>query len=208
MAFTGTDIKNKALLTLVDDGTRWSDATLVSFINDCFLELIVAAPFANTQVTTLTLVEGVRQTNDGYLLMDVIANCDSQGVEGETVRKLNAPTLDFTNPTWKQSKKKATVKFYAMSQDELNAFYIYPPNTGTGYVKIKQAAYITPLTTISGAINLRNQYIPAIVDYVCYKAYNQDTDATNQQIAIGYYQNFINKIQLLTSQPQPKQNQG
>ena len=94
-----------------------------------------------------------------------------------------------------------------MSPDELNAFYIYPPNTGTGYLRIKQAAYITPLTTISGAINLRNQYIPAIVDYVCYKAYNQDTDSTNQQIALGYYQNFINKIQMLTGQPKPQQGQ-
>lgn len=208
MAFTGTDIKNKALLTLVDDGTRWSDATLVSFINDCFLELIVAAPFANTQIVTTALVEGSKQTHSGYLLMDVVANCSSEGVEGESVRKLNLATLDFTNPTWRQSKKKSTVKYYAMSPDELDAFYVYPPNTGTSYVRLKQTSYITPLTTISETISIKNQFIPAIVDYVCYKAYNQDTDATNQQIALGYYQNFINKIQMLTGQPQPKQNQG
>lgn len=208
MAFTGTDIKNKALLTLVDDGTRWSDATLVSFINDCFLELIVVAPFANAQINTVQLDVGCSQFHDGYLLMDVIANTDSDGIDGEIIRKINKATLDFTNPTWAQSKRKSIVKYYAPNPDVLDGYYVYPPSDGTNYINIKVAAYITPLTAISGAINLRNQFMPAIVDYVCYKAYNQDTDASNQQIALGYYQNFINKIQMLTGQPQPTQNQG
>ena len=201
MAFTGTDIKTKALINLMDDGTRWSDATLISFINDCLEEMVVIEPMVGINIAVVQLAVGVVQSSGGYKLIDVMCNCTSGGLEKQAVIKLNKPTVEFTNPTWATARARNTTKFFMPSTEIPAEFFVYPPSDGTGYVKLKRASFVSPITALANTVSVGDQYKQAIVDYVCYKAYKQDTDTVNRQKASEYYQDFLSKLQIASGQP-------
>lgn len=200
MAFTGTDIKTKALITLMDDGTRWTDATLISFINDGLEEMIVIEPIVGINIATIQLASGVTQSSGGYKLIDVMCNCTSGGTEQQACIRVNKPTVEFTNPTWATARARKTIKFFMPSTEIQSEFFVYPPSDGTGYVKVKRSSFITPITAIANTVSIGDQYKQALVDYVCYKAFDQDTDTVNQQKALKYYQGFITKLQAASGQ--------
>ena len=201
MAFTGTDIKTKALINLMDDGTRWADATLISFINDCLEEMVVIDPNIGVNVAVIQLAAGVVQSSGGYKLIDVMCNCTSGGLEKQSVIRLNKPTVEFTNPTWATARARNTTKFFMPSTEIPAEFFVYPPSDGTGYVKVKRASFPAAISALATAIGVGDQYKQAMVDYVCYRAYKQDTDTVNIQKSGLYYQDFLTKIQILSGQP-------
>lgn len=199
MSYTGTTIKNKVQLILEDDGTRWSDATLLDFINDGIRAIVVLKPDSSVSFTILNLSAGAEQTISGYLLFDVLYNCNSSGtVIGQAPLRINRATLDYSNPTWMQTTQESTVKFFTYSPEDGKNFYVYPPSDGTNYLRIKESTFPADLATLAGTIALGTEFIDPLIMYVCYKAFLQDTDTANNAKAMAFYEMFVKQIGALT----------
>jgi len=76
-------------------------------------------------------------------------------------------------------------------QDQ-TAFYVYPPNTGTGYVQINYSAVPSDLPSESTAIAVNDVFQTALLDYILYRACSKDAEyAPGLQLASGYLTTFM-----------------
>jgi hypothetical protein len=182
MSISVPDILDKCYIFLEDTyKTRWSEATLVKFINDALVDLLKTNTDINTKYNIIALTTGIRQniSTNALKLLDIVYNTNSNDTNQGTVPiRVKRATLDFTNPEWTQSPRDSIVKFYAYDMEDPNVFFIYPPNNGTGYVLAKEAVFLTP-TTSTGTIAMPKEYELAIVYFVCFSAFLMDVDTNN-----------------------------
>lgn len=182
MSINVNDILDKAYIFLEDIyKTRWSEATLVKFINDALIDLVKDHPDINTTYNIIDLVAGVKQsvsTNAAYLL-DIIYNTNvANTTQGKVPIRVKRATLDFTNPQWTQATQQTTVKFYTYDTEDPSTFFIYPPNNGDGYLLARESVFFnTPV--IGGTIDVPKEYTLAIVYFVCFSAFLMDVDTSN-----------------------------
>jgi hypothetical protein len=76
-------------------------------------------------------------------------------------------------------------------QQDMTAFYVYPPNTGNGYVQLNYSPEPADLTSESQPIVVRDIFQTALLDYILYRACSKDAEyAPGLQLASGYLQTF------------------
>lgn len=201
MSFLASTVLDKASLFLEDpDKARWSNNTLISFLNDGLKRLIVIDTSANPQYTAHPLDMGAKQSisNNALYLLDVLYNTDVTGVvQGKAPLRVKKATLDFTNPKWTQTTKQDTVQFYMYELEDNNTFYVYPPNTGDGFLYIKEAQFLTEVTAPTDSIPLSFEYQLALSYYICFSCFMMDTDTANDAKAERYRSLFLDQLSQL-----------
>jgi hypothetical protein len=199
------------------DSQRWSLPELLYWLNDAQRELVQFKPSALVDSQVIYLIKGTRQKlpNDAALLLGItrnIAGAESTGerIAGPTIRLTTRDMLDALPGDWHvsagASRFRKQVQHYAYDKDEPRAFYVFPGNTGDGAVEALVSLRPTDLAVASGdnpsdidsydfPIALEDGYAPALVDYVCYRAYSKDAQYVGEtQRAALHYQQFTNAI--------------
>lgn len=191
----------KARIVLQDSSsTRWTDAELLGWLNDGQREVVLIKRDAFTSSATKALIAGSKQTTptDAVSLVDVTRNVSSSGVPtGNTVRLIEREFLDSRYPAWHSSSQKAAVIHYVFDQRNPKEFFVYPPNTGAGYVDIVYAKVPPEIASVSGSISLDGIYANGLINYILYRAYSKDAEfAPNQQQSIAAYGAFLQSLGL------------
>jgi len=201
MALTANDVIARATLLLNDSGfaeggvaanTRWTTAELLDWTSDAQRQVVLLRPNASNQITTVPLVRGTRQSlpANGWLLISCNRNMQNgSGTRG--VRQVQRSTLDAQNPNWHADPMNKQVWNYTYDVQDQRAFYVYPPNDGSGSLEINYSAMPDQLTDVSSSIQIDSLWLTPMVDYVCFRALSKDAEfAGGAQLAQLYYQAF------------------
>jgi len=197
MAITAQSIIDRVRIQLIDEGVtkRWSDAELLKWLSDGQRTIVSVSPGNSSITDTIPLVSGTKQLipADGHMLLSIIRNNSSDGNNpGRAVRIVSREILDAQNPNWHTATASATAQNYIFDPQEPTKFYVYPPNTGAGYLDVVYSVLPTDMTSTTATLVVQDIFQTALFDYVMFRAHQKDSDfAAGQGLAATYLQLFM-----------------
>lgn len=224
MAIAAGDILDRARRILIDETSRrWPLPELARWLNDGIVELIVHKPSEGSGSVVMGLVEGTRQEIPaGYSqFLAAVRNIrdwddewdeDVDGaqprVSGRVITAVDRQEIDDVQPGWHDTdviESAQAVQHFIFDPKVPREFYVYPANDGTGFIEVALASIPAAIATTSTvmadydaqSINIDTIWRNAMVDYVCYRAFNKNSQAgSNAQKAAAHYTQFANSIGL------------
>jgi len=201
MTTTAQSVIRRAAETLQDlTATRWSTGELVRYLNDGQREALMFRPDVFATSTTLTLVDGAKQTLPATAakLLDVVRNVAAASTK-RVVRIVNRQLLDSQIPDWHIAPPAVSAIHYMYDPITPREFYVYPPATVLTQLDIVVAQYPTAIaepgsgtyTAVSGNIGMPDVLANSLTDYVLYRAFMKDAEqAGNATRAQTHYALF------------------
>lgn len=185
MAITAQSIVLDVQTTLQDlTGTRWPASELVRFLNDGQRAIVTKRPDSKATTATHTCVAGAIQVipATAQSLINVHTNAANQAVT-----KVDRNLMDATMRGWTTSTAGAPVHFMH-SLVEPRVFYVYPPATVGTTLGCVFSNYPTDVgaptapgklaSTVSGNIDVPDEYEAALLHFVLYRAYSREGEAS------------------------------
>jgi hypothetical protein len=203
---TAQDVVTRAGYLLNDSGnanavvaanTRWTTDELLLWITDAQREVVVMTPNASAVVEAMPLVAGTRQTipAEGWVLLSVKRNLTASGTPGRSIRQVSQSLLDSYDPEWHTDTPSPTVWNYTFDMEDRKAFYVYPPNDGTGAVELNYAATPVAVVNLTDTLTLDDVFLGALANYVVYRAILKDAEyAGGASLAPQFYQAFMTAV--------------
>jgi hypothetical protein len=197
MATAAQSIILRAQTTLQDvSGVRWPADELVRYLNDGQREIVRLRPDQKAASVTMSLVEGYRQTisPDHAALIDVPANASGRF---KRITKVDLALLDSVEPTWRSKPAASEIVHFCHDLREPRVFYVYPPAQSGLAVEAVVSVYPTDVAapngatfaSVSGDIDLPDQWADALLNYVLFRAYSKDAEfGGNAALSAAYLQ--------------------
>lgn len=188
MAITGTQISTRVGILLNDTSlVRWTGDERLIWINDGRREMAGLKPtiFGSGTKVSHTLAAGCYQrlgTTGAYQLKSI----DSNQSTGKAIRPTTQSQLDAFKPGWRADTGTEVQNWFPDETDPL-AFWVYP---AVAAAVVDAHAWITPtdLTDLSQTALPFDQWEPALVNYVCYRALSKEDEASLVAKATAFYQ--------------------
>jgi hypothetical protein len=198
----------------------WSDATLWTYIDDAQLRFLSVKPalfsqrlrwvflatgagtatqpaLAATNTVSLTLPSSV------YELFDML----DTGTSVVTLTPLSRTTirdLDANVPNWRTAAAGVPSHFVYSPDTDRDTYFLYPPPAVGTAVSVVAAVNPTLITASGTLMSVADAFMPAIVDYVCFRALMRDAEyAANDARSQSFYQLAMQSIGV-EAMPPPK----
>ena len=214
MTINAKDLLDRARRIIQDEtSVRWPLAELRFWLNDSLRELALYRPQAFSSSFPFALQVGTYQViPDSYSqLIRVPRNlkslAESPRLPGPTIRTVDGDLLSAQSRDWNDpsiTPASAIVRNVVFDISNPQAFWVYPPNDGTGVAEIIAVKVPVGIASPSDPENITLYDIDldvidifgnAIVDYILYRAYSKDSQFSGSaQRAIACYQAFGNAI--------------
>lgn len=184
---------------------RWPLPELCRWLNDGQRDIVVQKPSTNSVTAALQLKQGSMQELDGkyVALLRPVRNLE-HGIMGRSVTVVQRDLMDAIDPDWHVSRQSKVAKHLMFDEADQRTFYVYPPNDGTGVMETVVSvlpALFTPdgdpeqIASYEKPIDLRDEYMSALVDYILYRAYSKDAqNAGAASRAALHYQQYGNQL--------------
>lgn len=207
------DVLSRARILLNDqDGTRWLDSELISWLNDAQKLIAMTRPDASVSNSPVTLVAGTKQAlpTGGFRLLDVIRNISANGAGGRSIRIVDREVLDSQDPMWHTSTESATIKHFIYDNRDPKTYYVYPASAAGTKIEIMYSVSpaeivyngtnsATIAATLDIVLTVSDIYLEAVLNYVMYRAYSKDAEfSQNPQLAAGYLQTVYSMLGIKT----------
>lgn len=179
---------------------RWTDPELLGWLNGAQLQVVAVRPDANAKKVDLVLVAGVEQSipAGGTRLLDVIRNA-----AGRAVTLIVRDQLSAFNPDWYTTAAATAVKHYLFDDSDPKSFEVYPPAIAGATLRVLYAAIPADCTALDSDIALDDIYEGPMIDWVCYRAWLKDGDATaDASRAAGALGTFMQALGVKTQSDQ------
>jgi hypothetical protein len=183
---TGQNIADEARDDLNDGDAsnfRWSDASMLRYINAAQRQIVLVKPEANVVEESAALVVGSRQTiPTGGIKFLGLYNVEADGgdsIRGDAVTVIEEDALDSSLPSWMTTlftpSVAGTVMHVVHDPRDPTVFSIYPRRDDTAVTAfVKYSKNPTALATLAGTFDLGDEYINAAVEYVKYRMLAKD----------------------------------
>lgn len=201
MPMTVNDVVTRATFLLNDVGnaaagvaanTRWTQPEMIDWVSDAQRQIVLMKPDASSTVKFMAPVAGTRQSlpSDGWLLLSINRNAS-----GRAIRQVDRKILDAQNPNWHADPAQAVAWNYTYDANDQYAFYVYPPNDGTGSIELNYSVMPAQMVALTDTLLLDTIYLTPMVDYVCFRALSKDAEfAGGASLASNFFNAFINAI--------------
>jgi hypothetical protein len=160
-------------------------------MNDGCKAILAAAPDANVLTAAVAMTAGARQApfdaQTGIRIVDFVGNGASSG---KAVRIVDKKTLDAALPDWQDDGQTAVATDVMVDPEDPLVYWCYPPNNGSGQMRMKYQAHITDMTPATTTFVLNAIWTSAAIDYVLYRAFNKDSEYGDPKRAEYYFQKF------------------
>lgn len=189
-------------IALLDvSGTRWPATELVKYLHDGQRAIAQMRPDTTATVVAFTpAAAGARHTLPAAAasLIDIPRNA---GVRKRAITKVDQVLLDATVRDWQGMAPAAEIQHFMHDLREPRAFLTYPPAATTAALELVYSAYPAATATASGAaaatvsgnIDLPDEWANPLLNYVLYRAYSKDAEvAGNAQLAASHLALFNN----------------
>lgn len=188
----GSDIVQRARVVLHDLGMRrWPDDEFAAWINDGCKYIALQRPDACVVNQSVPLVAGTKQSiaalnPPGMRLLDVVRNA-----AGGAITLVDRHDLDTHRLAWHADAVGPT-EHYVFDNRDPKAFYVWPPASAGDQIDViysrtpaEIAVHDLPLVELS----LDDLYADALLNYVLFRCYAKDAEAThNANLAALYLQ--------------------
>ncbi len=197
-----------AVLLLDEDFVRWPLSELADWIDRGVETIITAKPSAKSKTLVVSLVAGTKQTlpaNAGIVqLLDVVRNIGVGDAPGRMVRQTARSELDSNEPNWHNGAKvayRSEVRQFVFDEILPQTYWVYPGNDGTGKLETivsylpagivgQHSGDASDISTWDITVGLDDQYRPALLDYVMWRALSKEDVAATFQKATAFFQSF------------------
>lgn len=182
--------------TLLDLGAtrRWPEADLLRWLSDGQREGVLLKPSANPVTAVLQLVAGTLQTlpANGVSVIGVVR---AMGLDGSTPgpapRKVARAVMDATRPSWHTDTADLVPDEWLYDDQAPKQFWVHPgqPNPA-GRAEVIYAAAPAEIVATTTELTLSDIYLPALVDYVLFRALSQERTEAQLGKAAAYRELF------------------
>jgi hypothetical protein len=200
MALTAGNIIDRAEEILFDESnTRWSEANLLTHLNDGQRAITNLRPDAGATIASVQLAAGVKQTipSTSTRLLEVIRNMGADGsTAGASIRPANLDKVRRLNPDWATTATSSTVLCYMYDPRFPRVFYVFPPvpSSPNVYVEICSVALPTDCASTASTISLNDSFGNALLYYVLSRAFAKDLETPLPERAKLYYDLFEREL--------------
>lgn len=176
-------VMDRAKIILNDDNVTYTDAELLSWLNDGRVQVVVDRPAAYTVREVAQLEAGPAQSLDAdcIALIDITHNMGTSGtVRGKAITEMDLPRIDRWRPSWPAEYPNAVVQHFIRNPLTPREYFVFPPQpeTGMGYIERIVSKVLAPV--VSGAdIVLSDQWVRPLVEFVCWMAHAKDADVSD-----------------------------
>lgn len=178
----------------------WSDADLLSYLDDGQRDIVFLKPNAYIVNEVLQLVAGTKQTvHDGIGLIKLVRFMGTDGTTaGDVINFVPMEQANYQERTWHSATACATPEFYTYDENDPGYFYVYPPQptSSMGYVEEVHIGLPATLDATTDAIVLNDIYQTPMLNYMLYRAYSRETDAQSGALADKYYNLYLRSLGL------------
>lgn len=198
------DVIDRAEEILQDtSNVRWSQQSLLNYLNDGQREIVLFRPDASTTNASFTLATAAKQSlpSGGLRLLDVYKNLSPNS---SAISLIERKVLDDQVDNW-YSTTSTEVEHYVYNPVDPKTFYVYPHPSGGGhtieiiYSSSPSNITISNFTTDTTTISLDDVYANALLDYILYRAYQKDSEfAGDLQKSGAFMQSFQNALGIKT----------
>jgi len=221
MATTAGTIIDQAEILLQDTtNVRWGTAELLSWLNQGQDQIVALKPDAMAKVVSTKLVASkTRQSlpdgtanykdengatlREGLQLLDIFRNMGTTGSSpGRSISIVDKNLLDLTDPTWHYIGRSNVIQHYMYNEKIPKVFYVYPivHATTQTWVEMMYVARPTAAATTASDIDVPDNYISILLDYLLYRAFSKSTDSQlHLTKAMAYYEAFIRALGAYTA---------
>lgn len=189
---------------ILQDNTavRWTDGELFDYLSDAQREVANFRPDSTALHSNVQLTTGTEQTipSNGLRLINVVRNMSGTATNatgGRVVRRtefeaINSVDPDWHNPTATGSAAHGTeIKNFMFDPRDPRTFYVYPGVSGNAYVEVIYSKNPTSIGAATDLIQVDDIFANPLIDYVLYKAYLKDAEASGGiQKASAYFNAF------------------
>ena len=202
MTTSVTTLLSRAATQLIDAGNvAWSPLELLEWVNAAQREIVTFKPAANAVIGSVLLTPGSTRhalPAGTVALIDVPRNLGAAGTTpGRAIRITTERDLSAVEPDWATAAADNTVGIRHYMYDPLTPliFHTYPKAPATPwYVEVRRGA-LPAECLLTGDLQLGDEYANAVLDYVLYRAFSKDAEATAYvAAAAAYYQQFLTQI--------------
>lgn len=215
---TGAELMRLAAVLLNDEGhVRWRPSELCAWINEGQKAIVLAKPSALSRSRALSMGAGTWQqlpvtagAPAPLSLVDIVRNLAGASpprVGGRTIKPVSRDQMDAIDPNWHSAKANAVVKHFVYDEQNPLEFYVYPPNTGGGFVEAVLSE--TPKLLVpdpegapdlpasyAAVLDLPEPYSVPLLDYVVYRAFSKDAPEGLSARAADHYNKFATAVGL------------
>lgn len=181
---------------LLSDPThvRWSIEELIDYTNDAQRQIVLLVPDANSVTASFSVLANSSKQSlptNAIRLLRITRNLPNGRVIYPTLRS----AIDAEIPTW-HSATGAEVEHYIYDPNaDRKTFYVYPQMTTQRTVEIVYSTVPQLLTTVAQVLELSDQYINPVVDWVLYRAWAKDAEyAGNAGLAQRHENSFYQQL--------------
>lgn len=204
MTTTAQTLITRAAAVLNDEANvRWTVSEMLGWLADGQREAAVLNPTLYTKTAVRTLVAGAHQTlsdiADYGMLASVTRNLAFDGVtSGRSVTAVDEALVMASDPMWQTATPSPTVYHYMFDQNRRFSYRVQPPAMAGTKVEILYAAIPPAVASATDPIALQDHCVPALVDYLCFRALSKDAEFGDvPTLAAGYHKLFTEAVKAL-----------
>lgn len=190
----------RTLQEVTSGGTRWKNEELVVWLSEFYQFAAGVSPGEFSVMRSFSCVAGTKQDapEDIVQVLDVTRNLDGQLT---SIIATTKNVMDSTRRNWHGETQSITQEVFILDERYPRQFYVWPPAAADS--KIEIVGVVVPVAHSIGdydgdekAIKCSDRLVPAMVDYVLYRAYSKDAEfAGNKARADSHYNACIQLLQ-------------
>lgn len=171
-----------------EDGTRWPRTQRLRWLNEGQLAIVSVRPDAKAAMLDVTLVAGVMQTipATAIRLLDVPRNKNGRGIT-----LVSREVMTDLNTHWYTAASSKVIKHFAHDPRIPKEFDVFPQAAVGAVVQARCSIVPTDCATENSNMDLDDTYKPALVNWICHRAFARDAEAPASQMrSQGFFDAF------------------
>lgn len=196
------DLAERKILDESND--EYSEQNLLDLYHLAIKEIINLVPSAHSETLAWQLAAGTRQVipATGVDIVDIIMNMGAAGATpGPGIRETTLDVMKALLPNWEAATATDEAEHFIRYPEQKRYFMVYPPSTGNQHIRGVITTVPPAVVWDSGGdwkiakIPIDDTYSHAIVNGICYIAYDDDSDIPgNTPRSQIYYARFLQEL--------------
>lgn len=190
------DIIDRAERILHDEeNVRWTTDELIDYINDAEEQIVEVKPTANTLTANIQLAAGTPHQNIPVVatkMHRLVRNMGPNGDQpGRAIILTSRAVLDSMDIDWPRRSGTEIEHWVYDPNADRDVFWVTPYPVQSIRVEAVYVGKLLKAQQASDGLNLGDQYINQVLDWVLYRAFSKDADyGSSSQRAQQHLQSF------------------
>lgn len=169
-----------------NDAVTYTEPQLLNGINLACKVVAMHRPDACTLTGDVMLANGAAQSlPEGGLRL----------LESPGKRIVNQSDLDAAAPGWRSATPEADVLEVVVDERAPGAFWVNPPNDGTGQLAIIYTCVPVDVTLVTDELPVTDKYAQPVLEWLLYLMFSRDSERSpNKARASEHNQSFFNLL--------------